>query len=85
VPFDRLFCSLLSRLIQKSVLRFLTTSRVGLGVRGPTLRQLERGENVVLNLLPDEDVETEFVAFDRGAGWNESQRTAWRAAPGLPP
>src|SRR4029077_4405936 len=26
---------------------------------------LERGENVVVNLRPDEDVETEFVAFDR--------------------
>ena len=55
-------------------------SPVGLGFRGPTLRQLERGENVVLILRPDEYVETEFVAFDRSAGWNES----WRAALGLP-
>jgi hypothetical protein len=29
------------------------------------LQRLERGENVVVNLRPDEDVETEFVAFDR--------------------
>src|SRR5208283_2016189 len=29
------------------------------------LPRLERGENVVVNLRPDEDVETEFVAFDR--------------------
>ena len=29
------------------------------------LHRLERGENVVVNLRPDEDVETEFVAFDR--------------------
>jgi hypothetical protein len=29
------------------------------------LQQLERGENVVVNLRPDADVETEFVAFDR--------------------
>jgi hypothetical protein len=35
-----------------------------------------RGENVVLNLRPDEDVETEFVAFDRAAGSNESQLTS---------
>ena len=77
MPFDRLFCSLLSRLIQKSVFAIShNESRVGLGFRGPTLRQLERGENVVLNLRPDEDVETEFVAFDRAAGWNESRRTA---------
>src|SRR5271166_5731168 len=32
------------------------------------LQRLERGENVVVNLRPDEDVETEFVAFDRPAG-----------------
>ena len=49
------------------------------------LQRLERGENVVVNLRPDEDVETEFVAFARAAGWNESRRTAWRAALGLPP
>jgi hypothetical protein len=29
------------------------------------LQRLERGENLVVNLRPDEDVETEFVAFDR--------------------
>ena len=29
------------------------------------LQRLERGENVVVNLRPDEDFETEFVAFDR--------------------
>jgi DNA-binding transcriptional MerR regulator len=29
------------------------------------LQRLERGENVVVNLRPDEDVETEFLAFDR--------------------
>jgi hypothetical protein len=29
------------------------------------LQRLERGENVVVNLRPDEDVETDFVAFDR--------------------
>jgi hypothetical protein len=29
------------------------------------LQRLERGENVVVNLRPDEDVEAEFVAFDR--------------------
>jgi hypothetical protein len=29
------------------------------------LQRLEHGENVVVNLRPDEDVETEFVAFDR--------------------
>jgi hypothetical protein len=29
------------------------------------LQRLERGENVVVNLRPDEDVETEFAAFDR--------------------
>ena len=29
------------------------------------LQRLERGESVVVNLRPDEDVETEFVAFDR--------------------
>jgi hypothetical protein len=29
------------------------------------LQRLERGENVVVNLRPDADVETEFVAFDR--------------------
>ena len=29
------------------------------------LQRLERGENVVVNLRPDEDVETKFVAFDR--------------------
>jgi hypothetical protein len=29
------------------------------------LQRLERGENVVVNLRPDEDVETEIVAFDR--------------------
>jgi hypothetical protein len=85
VPFNRLFWSLLSRLIQKSVFAISHTSRVGLGFRGPTLRQLERGENVVLNLRPDENVETEFVAVDRAAGWNESRQTAWRAALGLPP
>jgi hypothetical protein len=29
------------------------------------LQRLERGESVVVNLRPDADVETEFVAFDR--------------------
>jgi AraC-like DNA-binding protein len=29
------------------------------------LQRLERGENVVVNLRPDEDFETEFIAFDR--------------------
>ena len=29
------------------------------------LQRLQRGENVVVNLRPDEDFETEFVAFDR--------------------
>jgi hypothetical protein len=29
------------------------------------LQRLERGENAVVNLRPDEDFETEFVAFDR--------------------
>ena len=29
------------------------------------LQRLERGENVVVNLRLDEDLETEFVAFDR--------------------
>jgi predicted RNA polymerase sigma factor len=29
------------------------------------LQRLERGESVVVNLRPDKDVETEFVAFDR--------------------
>src|SRR5260370_21646518 len=29
------------------------------------LQRLERGENVVVNLRPDEDVETKFVTFDR--------------------
>jgi hypothetical protein len=29
------------------------------------LQRLERGENVVVNLRPDADVEAEFVAFDR--------------------
>ena len=29
------------------------------------LQRLERCENVVVNLRPDEDIETEFVAFDR--------------------
>ena len=29
------------------------------------LQRLERGENVVVNLRPDEDFETKFVAFDR--------------------
>jgi hypothetical protein len=29
------------------------------------LQRLERGKNVVVNLRPDADVETEFVAFDR--------------------
>jgi hypothetical protein len=29
------------------------------------LQRLERGENVVVNLRPDEDFETEFVAFDQ--------------------
>ena len=29
------------------------------------LLRLERGENVVVNLRPAEDFETEFVAFDR--------------------
>ena len=42
------------------------------------LQRLERGENVVVNLRPDEDVETEFVAFDRPrvgprAGTNRSR------------
>src|SRR6266436_9131824 len=32
------------------------------------LQRLERGENVVVNLRPDADVETEFVGFDRAAG-----------------
>jgi hypothetical protein len=42
------------------------------------LQRLERGENVVVNLRPDEDVETEFVlSTGRGwsACWNESQAT----------
>jgi len=42
------------------------------------LQRLERGENVVVNLRPDADVETAFVVFDgRGpfARWNESQPT----------
>jgi transposase len=29
------------------------------------LQRLERGENVIVNLRPDTDVETEFVSFDR--------------------
>jgi hypothetical protein len=37
------------------------------------LQRLEHGENVVVNLRPDEDFETEFVAFDRPrAGTNRS-------------
>src|ERR1700737_1294315 len=49
-----------------------TEIRSRLGREGEVLRRctdwlqrMERGENVVVNLRPDADVETEFVAFDR--------------------
>jgi len=43
------------------------------------LQRLERGENVVVNLRPDEDVETEFVAFD----WPRVVRVLERIAADL--
>ena len=46
------------------------------------LQRLERGENVVVNLRPDEDVETEFVAFDRPRVVRVLERNA--AEPGYP-
>jgi hypothetical protein len=43
------------------------------------LQRLERDANVIVNLRPDTDVETEFVNFDRSRGcsgcWNESPPT----------
>ena len=46
------------------------------------LQRLERGENVVVNLRPDEDVETEFIAFRPAAGGPRAGTN--RSRPGYP-